>query len=148
MKKLDLTDAQFRTLLQLVYLGNFMANATRDETIQEYDDIEQYIYVNAEKFGCGEFVDVHDAVDGVYPTRNFEEMMNLLVEKYDNDFFYDELIHRLSERDLIAKYSEAEVLKMGIVERIEKEREFTKIYDREFSEKGIENLVLHKETSV
>jgi len=145
MKKLELTDAQFKALLQLVYLGNFMANATRDETIEEYDAVEQYIYTQAEKFGCGEFVDVHDAVDGVYPTRNFEEMMDVFVEKYDSDLFWDELIHRLTERDLIAKYGEPEVLKMGIVDRLEKEREFTKTYDREFDENGIVHLVLQKE---
>ena len=38
LMKLELTDRQFRYLLDLVYIGNWVLNATRgDDRIEEYD---------------------------------------------------------------------------------------------------------------
>ena len=142
MKTISLTDEQYKDLMQLVYLGNFMANATRnnDEMITQFEDIEQYVYSFAQEFGCGEFVDRHDAVEGIYPTREFEEMMDTFVSEYDADIFWEELLHRMTERDLVDAYGEKAVSVMSIVERIEKERPFIQTYDKEFSENGLKNL--------
>lgn len=146
MKNLKLTDEQYKYLIQLVYLGNFMANATRnnDEMIPQFEELEQHIYSFAGEFGCGEFVDRHDAVEGIYPTREFEEMMDKLVCEYDADIFWEELLHRMTERDLIDAYGESAVASMSIVERIEKERGFVQEYDKEFSGNGLKNLYLRK----
>ena len=39
--KIDLTEKQFRRLLDLVYVGNWVMNSTRgDDRIREYDDVE------------------------------------------------------------------------------------------------------------
>ena len=142
MKTISLTDEQYKYLMQLVYLGNFMANATRnnDEMIPQFEDMEQHIYASAHEFGCGEYVDRHDAVEGVYPTREFEEMMDRFVCEYDADIFWEELLHRMTERDLVDAYGEKAVSVMSIVERIEKERPFIQTYDKEFSENGLKNL--------
>ena len=142
MKTISLTDEQYKDLMQLVYLGNFMANATRnnDEMIPQFEDMEQHIYASAHEFGCGEYVDRHDAVEGIYPTREFEEMMDRFVCEYDADIFWEELLHRMTERDLVDAYGEKAVSSMSIVERIEKERPFVQTYDKEFSENGLKNL--------
>ena len=142
MKTISLTDEQYKYLMQLVYLGNFMANATRnnDEMIPQFEDMEQHIYASAHEFGCGEYVDRHDAVEGVYPTREFEEMMDRFVCEYDADIFWEELLHRMTERDLVDAFGEKAVSSMSIVERIEKERPFVQTYDKEFSENGLKNL--------
>jgi N-methylhydantoinase A/oxoprolinase/acetone carboxylase beta subunit len=146
MKNLKLTDEQYKYLIQLVYLGNFMANATRnnDEMIPQFEELEQHVYSFAAEFGCGEFVDRHDAVEGIYPTREFEEMMDKLISEYDADIFWEELLHRMTERDLVDAYGEQAVAGMSIVERIEKERGFIQNYDKEFSENGLKNLYLKK----
>jgi hypothetical protein len=147
MKTLNLTDAQFQTLIQLVYLGNFMANATRsnEEIVQQFEDLEQYLYSSAEEFGCGGFVTKHDAVEGVYPSHEFEEMMDAFICKYDTDVFWEELLQKMTERDLLARYGEKAVAEMSIVERIEKEREFIQSYDKEFSLNGLKRLFIKNE---
>ena len=146
MKTISLTDEQYKDLMQLVYLGNFMANATRnnDEMIEAFENIEQHIYTFAEQFGCGEYVDRHDAVEGIYPTREFEEMMDRFIAEYDSDIFWEELLHRMTERDLVDAHGEPAVASMGLVERIEKERGFVQTYDKEFSENGLKNLRIVK----
>ncbi|MGL4369825.1 MAG: hypothetical protein ACRCUT_09175 [Spirochaetota bacterium] len=144
MKKLELTDVQYKILVQLVYLGNFMANATRepDDIIEAYEDFEQYIYSQAENFGCGALVEKESAVEGVYPTREFEEMMDEFVEQYDDNVFWDELLHRLTENEIISQYGASEVAKMSLVERIEKEQPIIKKYEDDFTAHGLDNLAL------
>ena len=46
--KIDLTEKQFRRLLDLVYVGNWVMNSTRgDDRIQEYDDVESAVLPTA-----------------------------------------------------------------------------------------------------
>ena len=43
--KIDLTDKQFRRLLDLVYIGNWVLNSTRgDDRIRQYDQVESLIF--------------------------------------------------------------------------------------------------------
>ena len=43
--KLELTDQEFRYLLDLVYIGNWVLNSTRgDDRIEEYDQVEGKVF--------------------------------------------------------------------------------------------------------
>ena len=43
--KIELTEQQFRYLLDLVYIGNWVINSTReDDRIREYDQVESLIF--------------------------------------------------------------------------------------------------------
>ena len=43
--KIELTEQQFRYLLDLVYIGNWVLNSTRDnDRIREYDQVESLIF--------------------------------------------------------------------------------------------------------
>lgn len=142
------TKEQFEALLKLVYLGNWMANANRDGSPEdphkkEYEAIESYIFSFAKQFGLGEYVDDEEAEKGkFYPTRTFEEETDTqkLVEEYDEDTFWDELINRLGERDFYRHCSKNEIQKMTRDERFEKLYEFIDKWADEISENGIERL--------
>ena len=50
--KIDLTEKQFRRLLDLVYVGNWVMNSTRgDDRIREYDDVESTVFANCLSHG-------------------------------------------------------------------------------------------------
>ena len=43
--KIELTDRQFRYLLDLVYIGNWVINSTREnDRIKEYDQVESLVF--------------------------------------------------------------------------------------------------------
>ena len=43
--RIDLTPKEFRRLLDLVYIGNWVLNSTRGEDrFQDYDDVESKIF--------------------------------------------------------------------------------------------------------
>jgi hypothetical protein len=150
---IELTKEQFLALLKAVYLGNWVANANRDGSAEdphkkEYEDIEDYIFSAAKKFGFGEYVDGENADEGkFFPTRQFEEETDVheLHEDYDEETFWDELIDRLGDRDFFRNYSKDEIQKMTQEERFEKLYEFIDKWADEVNEHGIERLKVDKE---
>ena len=149
---IGLTRAQFFALLKAVYLGNWMANAQRDGSAddprkKEYEEIEDFIFSHAKQFGLSEYVDDEEAAKGkFYPTRMFEEETDIhkLIEEYDEETFWDELIERLGDRDFFRHYSKDEIQKMSRDERFEKLYEFIDKWAEEINKTGIEKLEVKK----
>ena len=150
--KIEFTKDQFKGLLKLVYLGNWLANAQRDGSnenphLKEYEAIENYIFSFAKQFGLDEYVDDEEAARGkFYPTRMFEEETDIqkLIEEYDEETFWDELIDRLGDRDFFRHYSKDEIRKMTQEERFEKLYEFIDKWADEIDERGIGRLKIDK----
>src|SRR3989344_8946192 len=112
-QKIELTKEQFLTLMKVVYLGNWMANANRtggkdDPNVKEYEEISDYIFSLASRFDLEKYIS-HEAEDGdkYFLTNEFEEKTDVhrLHEDYDEETFWDELPERLGERDFYRMYS-------------------------------------------
>ena len=68
--KIDLTEKQFRRLLDLVYVGNWVMNSTRgDDRFKDYDDVESLLFAKAREEGMG--VLAEDWQGEVVPSRAF-----------------------------------------------------------------------------
>lgn len=63
-----------------------------------------------------------------------------LIDEYDNNTFWDELVDRLAKRDFIGKYGRERVKKMDIKEFFKKLNPFEEKYSSEVRENGLENL--------
>lgn len=150
---IEFTKEQFEALLKLVYLGNWLANANRDGSAEdphkeEYEKLEDYIFSYAKQFGFGQYVENEEAEKGkFYPTRIFEEKTDIqeLIDEYDEETFWDELIDRLGERDFERHYSKDEIQKMTQEERFNKLYEFIDKWEEEINENGIERLEIKKD---
>ena len=58
--KIDLTEKQFRRLLDLVYIGNWVLNSTRgDDRIREYDEVESTVFSNCINHGMVPLVEAY-----------------------------------------------------------------------------------------
>ena len=129
---ISLTPEQYKTLLLTTYLGNWMVNSHQVETDKTFDTLASHVYSYAESFGLAGLVEL-DADNGrYYPTRELEELAAEHMDAYDNETFWAELIERLSERDLVAKYGQDASEKMTVEERFTKLEEFEARYDEEF----------------
>ena len=70
--KLELTDRQFRYLLDLVYIGNWVLNATRgDDRIEEYDQVESAVFSHCLTQGMGKLVEHYQG--SLIPSRAFAD---------------------------------------------------------------------------
>lgn len=146
--KIEFTKEQFENLMKLVYLGNWMANASRtDDTIEKYENIEDYVFSHAKDFGLEKYVDDEDAKDGkFYPTRFFEEETDVddLRDEYEDETFWSELPDRLGERDFFKKYSQEEIEKMSRDERFLKVQECIIKWEEELENNGIDRLEINE----
>jgi hypothetical protein len=147
-KTVEFTKEQFLTLMKAVYLGNWMANANRngseeDPHIEEYENIEDYIFSFAPQFGLNQYVDLEYSSEGKYfPTRLFEEAtdINKLQDEYDEEVFWSELPDSLGDRDFYNKYSQEDWSKMTQDGRFLRLQECIIKWEEELIKNGIERL--------
>lgn len=140
----EFTKEQFLALMKVVYLGNWMANAQREEDFKEdYEEIKNYIFSQAQKFGLAEFVSHKpDDGDNYYSSWKFtqETDVDYLHDEYDDDNFWDEICDRFGERDFEKKYTKKEIEKMNVHERMDKLCACTDKWGEEFNNYGIARL--------
>ncbi|TGJ99691.1 hypothetical protein EHO59_17820 [Leptospira semungkisensis] len=142
--KIEFTPEQYETLLKSIAISSWMINAFNEgeEESNSYAELEQYILSFAKEFGKQEFVDYDVADDIYYPTRKFEDQTDIfdIISDYDNELFWDELIHRMARRDFLEEYGESGLAAMAIEERIEKEAPYISKYEEIFTNQGLENV--------
>ena len=133
----DLSNKEFRRLLDLVYIGNWVLNSTRGEDrIPDYDEVESAVFAQClQESGMEELY----AIDGgtVLPSTAFEEGgIHEAIMDYEDSVFFDILAEELARRDMdFAPVTEANYREL--TERMEE-------YLEEFDENGVDNLVLDK----
>ena len=97
---LELTTKQFRRLLDMAYIGNWVLNSTRgDDRIRDYDEVESLLFAKAAKEGMPVLTEMYrgEAV----PSRAFEEGgIHEAIVEYENNVFFDILAEELARRDM------------------------------------------------
>ena len=98
--KLELTQKQFRRLLDMAYIGNWILNSTRgDDRFRDYDEVESLLFARAREEGMG--VLAEDWKGEVVPSRAFVEGgIHEAIMEYENNVFFDILAEDLARRDM------------------------------------------------
>ena len=98
--KLELTTKQFRRLLDMAYIGNWILNSTRgDDRFKDYDDVASLLFAKAREEGMG--VLAEDWQGEVVPSRAFAEGgIHEAIMEYENNVFFDILAEDLARRDM------------------------------------------------
>ena len=129
--KIELTPKEFRLLLDLVYIGNWVLNSTRGENrFQAYDDLESKIFALSPKLST--------LWNGtVVPSQAYTEGgIHEAIACYEDNVFYEILAEELSRRDMdypeITDENYEEII--GRMER----------YMQEFQLSGVQNLILEE----
>lgn len=139
---ISLTPEQYKTLLLMTYLGNWMVNSHQVEREETFEAVASHFYSHAESFGVVGLVELDPDDKNYYPTRELEEIAAERMAAYDNETFWAELIERMSARDLVAKHGQSACEQMTIEERFTKLEEFETRYDEEFEKHGVERLTI------
>ena len=128
---LHLTDRQYRYLLDLVYIGNWVLNSTRgNDRFADYDNLESKIFAYSPALS--------QLWNGtVVPSRAYAEGgIHDAIAFYEDNVFYEILAEELSRRDMDYpeitddNYSE-------IISRMDR-------YMTEFEHSGVDHLVLEE----
>ena len=97
---LELSAQQFRYLLDLVYIGNWVLNSTRgDDRIEEYDEVESAVFSRCLSQGMPKLVELYQG--NLIPSRAFADGgIHDAIEQYEDTIFYEILAEELALRDL------------------------------------------------
>ena len=98
--KLELTTKQFRRLLDMAYIGNWILNSTRgDDRFRDYDEVESLLFAKARADGMPTLAE--DWQGEVVPSRAFAEGgIHEAIMEYENNVFFDILAEDLARRDM------------------------------------------------
>ena len=131
---LELSKKQFRRLLDLVYIGNWILNSTRgDQRFKDYDEVESLVFGKAVLEGMPTLAELYQGE--VVPSRAFVEGgIHEAILEYENNVFFEILAEDLARRDmndpLIDESNFAE-----LASRME-------VYITEFEDHGTDNILV------
>ena len=133
---IDLTNKEFRRLLDMVYLGNWVLNSTRgDDRFKDYDDLESKLFSLCRTNGMD--VLAEDWNDTVIPSKAYEAGgIQQVIALYEDNVFYEILAEELSRRDM----GYADITEENYDEIIGRMDQ----YMREFERSGLDRLILEE----
>ena len=130
--ELHLTEKQFRRLLDLVYIGNWVLNSTRgDDRIRDYDRVESLIFSHCLEHGMAKLVELYNGE--IIPSRAFAEGgIHEAIMAYEDVSFFEILAEEMALRDLDAERATPENYE-DVLERMER-------YMGEFEAHGTDHI--------
>ena len=131
---IDLTGKEFRRLLDMVYIGNWILNSTRTtDRFEDYDLVQEKLFSLCAKNGMPSLVQTWHGY--VFPSRAYEDGgIHEAIADYEDAVFFDILAEELARRDMISDGlddTDTEALALRMDE-----------YMSEFEKNGIANLRL------
>ena len=130
--KIELTEKQFRRLLDLVYIGNWVLNSTRgDDRIREYDEVESTVF----SINHGMVPLVESYQGELIPSRAFAEGgIHEAILAYEDTMFFEILAQELALRDMDSD--------APTPENYDELRERMDVYLGEFEQHGTDNITV------
>ncbi len=100
MMNLELTAKQYRRLLDMAYIGNWVLNSTRGEDrFRDYDEVESLLFSRAPEVGMPTLCETWEGE--VVPSVAFAEGgIHEAIIDYENNVFFDILAEELARRDM------------------------------------------------
>lgn len=137
--KLELTKKEFRRLLDMAYIGNWILNSIRGEDrFTDYDKVESLLFRTAREQGMEILAETY--MGETVPSRAFVEGgIHEAIMDYENNVFFDILAEDLARRDMNdAPIDESNYAELA--SRID-------AYITEFETNGTDNILLDIDTA-
>ena len=129
---IELTEKEFRRLLDMVYVGNWILNSARGEDrFEDYDFLQEKLFSLCPQAGMKSLAERWQG--HVLPSKAYEEGgIHEAIADYEDAVFFDILAEELARRDMEAE---------GIGEEDESELD-TRMdaYYNEFEQHGVDNV--------
>ena len=132
---ITLTRDEFRLLLDMVYVGNWVLNSARGgDRFEEYDEIQEKIFSKCERNGMKSLVTRYEGL--TLPSRQYEEGgIHEAIADYEDAVFFEILAEELARRDMSCEAISPDNFRELSV-RIDE-------YICEFEQNGIENVTVN-----
>ena len=131
---IELTKKEFRRLLDLVYIGNWILNSTRgDDRFEDYDNLQEKLFAMCRNNGMR--VLTENYMGHWFPSHAYEEGgIHEAIADYEDAVFFDILAEELARRDMSEENVDPENVQ-ELSERMDN-------YLTEFERNGIDNITI------
>ena len=132
--ELKMTERQFRRLLDLVYIGNWVLNSTRgDDRIKEYDQVESLVFAHCLDHGMAPLTELYQGE--LIPSRAFADGgIHEAIMAYEDTMFFEILAQELALRDMETD--------SPTPDNVDELRERMDTYLGEFEQHGTDNITV------
>ncbi len=133
---IELTNKEFRRLLDMVYIGNWILNSIRGEDrFSDYDEIESKLFALCSQYGMNSLVEFKSGE--ALPSKAFAEGgIHEAIMDYEDTVFFEILAEELARRDMnFEPISEDNFNELTV--RIDE-------YIEEFEQNGMDNIQLER----
>ena len=132
---IQLSQKEFRHLLDLVYIGNWILNSTRGlDRFEAYDELQEKIFTYALLNNMPELT--QHFMGHIFPSQAYEEGgIHEAIADYEDAVFFDILAEELARRDMSEEHLNPDDLN-ELSARMDS-------YMNEFELNGIENISLN-----
>lgn len=105
---IDLSEKEFRHLLDMVYIGNWILNSARgDDRFEDYDLLQEKLFALCPSHGMRALVQSWQG--HIFPSRAYEDGgIHEAIADYEDAVFYNILAEELARRDLGLELSDPE----------------------------------------
>ena len=136
MVNIELTNKEYRRLLDMVYIGNWILNSTREnDRFIDYDNLESKIFSKCEELGLTQLYSKR--LGWFYPSPAFENGgFHEAIMDYEDTVFYEILAEELARRDMENEALNTDDIEL-LAERVDE-------YLSDFEENGITNVYYEK----
>jgi hypothetical protein len=142
---LKLTPEEYKSLVETFYLGKWIAEEEADDIqLSNLEQLEQKLLTCSGAKVGNEFVDYDKEEDYYFLSEELEDKLMEQIDNYDESQFWENLVSRLTMRDLHLKYSEKELEDMPEDKGMKTLEVIQKEYFDEFEENDVDNLKLVK----
>ena len=143
--KIGFTKKQFRQLVQLAFIGDWIINGYRTEDfIEESQDLLDYLISNCSKMGLDDIIDYDKKSKRNISSEEFKEDCLNYIDQYSSNDFWEHLCVSLAERDLKKEYSVEEIKNFEKDEFLDKLYKIVSFYSGDFRKNGLDNIILEK----
>lgn len=128
---IELTDKEFRRLLDLVYIGNWILNSTREkDRFEDYDILQEKLFAQCAKNGMNALISRWQG--HIFPSPAYENGgIHEAIADYEDAVFFDILAEELARRDLEEAGETGDPAALN--ERMDR-------YIEEFNENGVDRI--------
>ncbi len=131
---IELSKKEFRYLLDMVYIGNWVLNSARgDDRFVEYDELQKKIFSNCNSADLKSLIQIKNK--HITPSRSYEDGgIHDAIADYEDSIFFDILAEELARRDMVSEQlNQDDLTELSL--RMQE-------YISEFEQNGVQNISL------
>src|SRR5436190_10857547 len=120
--KIDITKNEYRLLVDMLYLADWMMHSHaigEEQHHHEYEKLRKKILSHYKDMGAEDIVEYSEESDDFFESSDYDDYIHeKFIDPYDNENFWDELTDRLAERDVVNDSGLEKLKSMEGIERV------------------------------